>query len=136
MSTTKILFCNCTYAQVVPNEVKTAVLQRLCESGIAFEAVADLCEMSARQDASLRSLAEGELKIAACFPRAVKWLFASAKAPLNPSSVEIANMRAQSAEDVLAALFREGLQPNLPPDKVSATNSAPDSSSISPVSNP
>jgi len=46
----RILYCNCTYAQVVPKEVKEAVLKKLCESGVAFEAVADLCEMSARQD--------------------------------------------------------------------------------------
>ena len=65
----RILFCNCTYAQVVPREVKEAVLRRLCDSGIAFDAVADLCEMSARQDAALQRLAAGgSVKIAACYP--------------------------------------------------------------------
>ena len=69
---TRILFCNCTYAQVVPKEVKETVLKKLCDSGIAFDAVADLCEMSARRDPSLRRLAEGgPVKIAACYPRAV-----------------------------------------------------------------
>jgi len=43
---TRILYCHCAYAQVVPKEVKEAVLKKLCESGVAFDAVADLCEMS------------------------------------------------------------------------------------------
>ena len=95
---TRILYCNCTYAQVVPKEVKEAVLRKLCESGVAFEAVADLCEMSARQDPGLKRLTEGgALKIAACYPRAVKWLFSAAQAPLAPEQTEILNMRAQSA---------------------------------------
>src|SRR5213083_1499298 len=80
MSAPRILYCHCTHAQVVPKEVKEAVLKKLCESGVAFDAVADLCEMSARRDPSLKRLADGgPVKIAACFPRAVKWLFHTAK---------------------------------------------------------
>ena len=30
---TRILYCHCAYAQVVPKEVKEEVLKRLCESG-------------------------------------------------------------------------------------------------------
>src|SRR5437588_13101411 len=82
MAPPRILYCNCTYAQVVPKEVKESVLRKLCESGVAFEAVADLCEMSARKDPAWQQLAEtGAVKSAACYPRAVKWLFAAAKAP-------------------------------------------------------
>jgi hypothetical protein len=115
----RILFCNCTYAQVVPAEVKAAVLRKLCESGVAFDAVADLCEMSARHDPMLKQLAEGSpVKIAACYPRAVKWLFAAAKAPLPLDCTEVLNMRVESADDVAAALFTSELTPNLPKDKV------------------
>src|SRR4029434_10526408 len=100
----RILYCHCAYAQVVPKEVKEAVLRRLSEAGIAFEAVADLCEMSARRDRTLQRLAGEDagdgLKIAACFPRAVKWLFAAANAPLNPQATEVLNMRVQSADEV------------------------------------
>ena len=121
MSSPRVLFCNCTYAQVVPAEVKAAVLRKLCESGVAFDAVADLCELSARQDSSLKSLADGgPVKIAACFPRAIKWLFASGGAPLKPEATEILNMRVQTADDVVAALFRPELQANLPVGKVTA----------------
>ena len=114
----RILFCNCTYAQVVPKEVKQAVLKKLCESGVAFDAVADLCEMSARQDPALKRLADGgPVKIAACYPRAVKWLFHAAKAPLPIEASEILNMRVQSADEVANALFSAELQPNLPTGK-------------------
>src|SRR5436190_17636680 len=111
----RILFCNCTYAQVVPKEVKEAVLRKLRESGVAFDAVADLCEMSARRDAALQRLADGApVKIAACFPRAVKWLFAAAQAPLPLDAAEVLNMRNQTAVEIVAALFASELKPNLP----------------------
>jgi len=102
---TRILYCHCAYAQVVPKEVKEDVLKRLCASGAAFDAVADLCDMSARKDPALKKLVEkGEVKIVACFPRAVKWLFHAAGAPLPKDGVEILNMREQSADDVMKAL--------------------------------
>ncbi|MHB8521494.1 MAG: hypothetical protein ACYDH9_12155 [Limisphaerales bacterium] len=119
-----ILYCNCTYAQVVPKEVKEAVLKKLCDGGVAFEAVADLCEMSARQDPALKRLAAGgTIKIAACYPRAVKWLFEAAQAPLPQDGAEILNMRVQTAEEVAAALFNAELKPNVPAGK--ATRPAP-----------
>jgi len=116
----RILYCNCTYAQVVPEATKKAVLQKLCESGAAFDAVADLCEMSARRDPALQRLASGgPVKIAACYPRAVKWLFAAANAPLPQDAAEILNMRVQPAAEVTAALESPDLKPNLPAGKVS-----------------
>ena len=117
----RILYCHCQYAQVVPPEVKAAVLKKLCDSGVAFDAVADLCELSARQDPSLQRLADGSpVKIAACFPRAVKWLFHTAKADLPLDAAEVLNMRVQTADEVVAALFRPELQTNLPAGKVTA----------------
>lgn len=121
MAGPRILFCNCTYAQVVPREVKAAVLQKLCDSEASFEAVADLCEMSARRDPALKQLAEGPaIKIAACYPRAVKWLFAAAGAPLPKERTEVLNMRVQNAEEVSHRLAAAEVEANLPPDK--ATN--------------
>lgn len=114
----RILYCHCQYAQVVPREVKEAVLQRLCETGVAFDAVADLCEMAARRDPALQRLAaEGTVKIAACFPRAVKGLFHQANADLAPERTEVLNMRVQTAEDVVTALLAVGITPNLPAGK-------------------
>lgn len=119
----RILYCNCTYAQIVPKEVKEAVLKKLCDSGVAFDAVADLCEMSARQDPALKRLADGgKVKIAACYPRAVKWLFHAAKADLPLDSTEVLNMRVQSAGEIVAKLFQAELHPNVPKGKVTATD--------------
>lgn len=118
-----ILYCHCQYAQVVPKEVKDAVLKKLCESGVAFEAVADLCEMAARRDPGLQRLASsGAVKIAACFPRAIKGLFHQASADLSPAQTEVLNMRTLTAEDVIAALMASELQPNLPAGKETVKN--------------
>ena len=118
MATPRILYCNCTHAQVVPKDVKTAVLQRLCQADVPFEAVADLCEMSARRDPALKALANApEVKIAACYPRAVKWLFAAAGAALPKAGTEVLNMRVQSADEVAGRLAVSDVLPNLPPDK-------------------
>ena len=104
----RILYCHCTYAQVVPPEVKQEVLRRLAESGVAFDAVADLCELSAKRDPLLKQLATeaagATLKIAACYPRAVRWLFNAAESPLPEAGVEVCNMRTESAEQVVQAL--------------------------------
>ena len=105
----RILYCHCAYAQVVPKAVKEEVLRRLGESGVAFDAVADLCEMSARRDPALMQLAAGGgVKVAACYPRAVKWLFHAAGAPLPEAGVEVVNMRTEPAEAVVEALLGPG----------------------------
>ncbi|MCD6051529.1 MAG: hypothetical protein K0Q55_2938 [Verrucomicrobia bacterium] len=121
--TPQILYCHCNYAQVVPKEVKEAVLRKLCESGVPFEAVADLCEMSARRDPALQRLTQGNaIKIAACYPRAVKWLFAAANAPLPLDRTEVVNMRAETADNVVASLLSMELKPNVPTGKVTASD--------------
>ncbi len=104
----KILYCRCAYAQVVPDDVKDAVLKGLCESGASFETVADLCEMAARKDPRLNDLLEDQpVKIAACYPRAVKWLFHNAGAdfPDDGEAVNVANMREEPAENILDELL-------------------------------
>jgi hypothetical protein len=107
MSTTpaRILYCHCAFARVVPAEVKGDVLSQLAASNVEFEAVPDLCEMSARRDPRLAELASvGPLRIAACFPRAVRGLFDAAGSPL-PESAQILNMRIDPADRVAEALL-------------------------------
>lgn len=111
----RLLYCHCQYAQVVPREVKEGVLRGLCQTGAAFEAVADLCEMAARRDPALRRLSQsGPLKIAACYPRAIKGLFHQGGADLPQETTEVLNMRTLAAGDVLEGILRAPLQPNLP----------------------
>jgi len=101
----QIVYCHCAYAQVVPADVKQDVLRRLTESGMSFDAVADLCEMAARRDPWLEGVAcQGPTQIVACYPRAVKWLFSSAGAPLPEQDIQIRNMRTESSEAIAAAL--------------------------------
>src|SRR4051812_11083713 len=101
---TRIVYCNCSFARVLAPEVKTAVLEGLASSGVAFDAVPDLCEMSARKDPALVQISEGDVTIAACYPRAVRWLFSAAGAPLDAERATILNMRSDSAESVLNSL--------------------------------
>ena len=99
----RVLYCHCAYARVVPAETKVAVLKGLASRDIEFDAVPDLCEMAAQRDPRLQELADGEeeIRIAACYPRAVKWLFASAGVNLDRPGVVILNMRTESAEHVV-----------------------------------
>ena len=106
---TRILYCRCAYAKVVPAAVKDAVLEGLAAAGRGFEMVPDLCEMAARRDPHLAELARGDrpLKIVACWPRAVQGLFVLADAPLPKHGVEILNMRTDTAETVLAGVLAD-----------------------------
>ena len=105
----RVLYCHCAFAKVVPDQTKAEVLERLSDSDAGFDAVPDLCEMSARRDAALANLAgaddSGTLKIAACFPRAVKWLFHAAGTPLPEDRVEVINMRELSGAEAADRLL-------------------------------
>ena len=103
MATPRVLYCHCAFAQVVPKDVKTRVLDDLTASSCSFDAVPDLCEMSARRDPALAQIASGGATIVACYPRAVKWLFSAAAVPL-PDDTRILNMREQTAEEILSSL--------------------------------
>ena len=106
-TTVPILYCRCAYAQVVDEEVKDGVLDRLCELGVRFDSVSDLCEMSARRDPRLKAIADGgPVRIAACHPRAVKWMFHAAGSPLpEEGGPEFVNMREDDAETAAAKLL-------------------------------
>lgn len=103
----RLVYCHCAYAQVVPADVKQHVLRALTEADVTFEAVADLCEMAAGRDPCVGRIAGGgPVRIAACYPRAVRGLFVSAGSPLPTEGVEIINMRTSSAADAAAALLQ------------------------------
>jgi hypothetical protein len=125
-----ILYCRCAYAKVLPEDVKDLVLERLIDSNVPFESVSDLCEMSARKDPGLVPLSQqAGLRIVACYPRAVKWLFSAAGAAIQSESgqsesgpsksgesesrksdakepvyIEVLNMRTDTADSVCAKL--------------------------------
>jgi NAD-dependent dihydropyrimidine dehydrogenase PreA subunit len=99
-----ILYCHCAHVDVIPAETRKRVLEMLAQSGEVYEAVADLCELAARRDPILKQTAAGgQVRIIACWPRTIRWLFAYAGAPL-PADATIHNMRKESAEAILSYL--------------------------------
>lgn len=104
----RILYCHCAFERIIEPAVKERVLAALTEADVAFDAVPDLCALSARKDPTLRELAgEGELLVAACFPRAVRWLFHAAGAPLDEARTEVINLRELPADEAVVRLLRE-----------------------------
>ncbi len=101
----RILYCHCAFAQVVPADVKARVLEGLAASGSSFDAVPDLCEMSARRDPRLEAIAaQPDGVLVACYPRAVRWLFNAAGVPFPGDGVRILNMRVHDADRILTAI--------------------------------
>jgi Pyruvate/2-oxoacid:ferredoxin oxidoreductase delta subunit len=128
----RVLYCHCANAKVVPAATKTAVLDALNGAHLEFEAVPDLCEMAARGDARLRDLAAApELTVAACYPRAVKWLFASAGAPLPETTTKVWNMRVETPEAVIEGVLKSGVR-RADPERVGPHDSAIPSTAVPP----
>jgi hypothetical protein len=100
----RIVYCHCSFARVLDPAIKGQVLEGLASSEHAFDAVPDLCEMSARKDPALVQIAQGDVTIVACYPRAVRWLFSAAGAPLDEQRATILNMRSGTAETILDSL--------------------------------
>jgi hypothetical protein len=71
------------------------------------------------------------VKIAACYPRAVKWLFAAGRAPLTPANAEVLNMRTQTASEIVEKLLSADLEANLPTGKVTKTDAPPVAEEVS-----
>lgn len=131
--TPHILYCHCANAQVLPAENRDAALRALCESGLAFEAVADLCELSARRDPLLKQLADsGPLLVAACHPRAMRCLFAAVDAPLPSESTQFLNLRTENAETICAALQEIPVPENAVPRSYEATRESLEAAAVAP----
>jgi len=100
------IYCHCAYYDLVSAQARADVLDALRSCGARFEVVTDLCLMCARGCEELKDWAsEKDLRIIACYPRAVRWLFHRAGAPL-AEGVEILNMRTMSPEEVISSLPR------------------------------
>lgn len=105
MTDAKIVYCNCTYAKVIEDDTKAAVLEALSETGVAFHGVPDLCELAAKKDPQLKTLfADGPVRVAACYERAVKGLCHAAGVDWS-DDVTVINMREHSAAEVVQELL-------------------------------
>jgi NAD-dependent dihydropyrimidine dehydrogenase PreA subunit len=98
----RVLYCECAHAGVLSPQAKQEVRRALNESGLPFDIVPDLCELAARKSSRLAELAgAASLALAACHPRAVKWLFAAGGAPLPETTVTYVDMREAPGDDLL-----------------------------------
>ena len=99
-----IVYCHCANTSLVPDDRRARLLDALGQSSVDFEATGDLCGLAAQKDPILKQWAQADsLKIVACYPRAVRWLFHFAGAPL-PDATEILNARTLSDEQIVASL--------------------------------
>jgi NAD-dependent dihydropyrimidine dehydrogenase PreA subunit len=100
-----VLFCNCAHYDVIPQAVREQVFRSLSGTGATVEVVPDLCGLAANHDPRLQEWVQASsLTIVACFPRAVRWLFHAAGAPLPEGRVQFFNMRTQPAEEIIEGL--------------------------------
>lgn len=101
--TVAILFCNCAYKDIIPEETKSAVSSGLADPGVEVLGVPDLCELAAARDPRLQKVCKGkELTIIACYPRAIRWLLRWAGVDLDTEGVRVLNMRSSGADEILA----------------------------------
>ncbi|HEY5911585.1 MAG TPA: ferredoxin family protein [Verrucomicrobiae bacterium] len=105
------IVCRCESAGLVSPDLLHSASSALEAQGYVVHAVHDLCELASRRDPMLARLAQtGSLKILACYPRAVRWLFAAAGAPLQPD-VEMTNLRTETSEIAVSAVLDGGPPP-------------------------
>ena len=103
-----IIYCHCANASIIPPLTKRAVLQRLCTSNVDFLAVVDLCRWAIADGMDVDNVSQcRSARIAACHPRAVRWLLDEGGLPQSKAGHAglIANMRESDTETVLAKLF-------------------------------
>ena len=104
-----ILLCTCEHFHAVPEETVSAVRAALDQTGAAVEEVDDLCGLAARHDERLAPLARSAQPVViACYPRAVRWLFAAAGAPLDDGRCALLNMHEQGADEIARRLSALG----------------------------
>jgi len=115
---TLFLVCRCGQAQVFAPEAADAVAEGLRKAGAAVTVVDDLCGLAARQDPLLGQVAQGnDVRIAACFPRAVRWLFHRAGANL-PADAIVGSMRTRDTQSVVTEILSGAV---LPQEALAAT---------------
>jgi len=103
-----VLLCKCVHYDIIPRVVRDETSRLLSDSGVKVQEVADLCGLAAGRDPRLQEWAQTpSVAIVACFPRAIRWLFHAAGAPLAQERVRFFNMRTQSPEEIARELMKD-----------------------------
>ncbi len=103
-----ILYCHCAQFETICPDTKEAVLAGLCRARSAFTAIPDLCRLAADRDPALGRMCDSEdFRIAACYPRAVRWLLARCGDQADIPA-RVSNMRADPPETIIDTLTAGG----------------------------
>jgi NAD-dependent dihydropyrimidine dehydrogenase PreA subunit len=99
-----ILFCNCSWSDVISAGVKEGVLDSLKASGASFIGVDDFCRLAADGDERLAEWVDSSrLTVIACYRRTVEALFSRVGLRL-PENARVLNMRQMTADEIIAEL--------------------------------
>lgn len=97
--------CRCAVAGVLPEAVCRLALEKLAGLGARLLAASDLCELAANRDGRLAEIAGARhVLVAACHPRAVRWLLAWAGVPPDDARATFLDLRAEKAMERVSAL--------------------------------
>ena len=106
-----ILYCNCSYSDIIPAEKRRAIYTALQASGREVEYTADLCAAAAAGDRLLKEIAGvDDLTIIACYPRTIQWLLSYAGVS-RERGAQVLNMRTQSAGEIVQSIGIEPVDP-------------------------
>ena len=102
----KLVFCNCSYAKTIPEEVKSQVLESLLATGVDMRFYADLCEMSAKKDPELANVFSAQpVRIAACYQRSLKGLAHAAGQTWHDDAITVFNMKEDSVTQIVDGMI-------------------------------
>ncbi len=100
-----VILCRCERSGLIDRGKLRVIEASLKDAGIQCNAVSDLCGLAASRDPLLADLAGGgSTHILACYPRAVRALFALAGAALKDGATEIINLRTVEGSEALSRL--------------------------------
>lgn len=105
MPRSRILFCNCSFNNVLRDDARRAVLERLRSAGADFTGVDDLCRLAAGRDPLMVEIAgAGSLTVAACHPRAVRSLLGAAGIDLDAGKLHVVDMRSALPDEAVSEI--------------------------------
>jgi len=96
----KILYCKCSYTDLIPKDTEETLMQGLKKTDSEVYIVPDLCKFCTQKDSFLSCLEQEEFILLACYPRGVRNLLAQSSILLHEKSI-ILNTRNQSGQEIL-----------------------------------
>jgi len=97
----RILFCNCSFSKIIPDEKKENVFNEISKMDCEIFHVDDLCELALNHKDKLKEIADyNNFTIIACYPRYIKNLFDKAGIDFTDDK-KIINQRILSENEII-----------------------------------